>query len=223
MTELSDLLKKGALIAQNPASFEAMDELDEDEKTALRRETTHKWSQPRTLYLTIILCSIGAAVQYAPYAVSELDLLSLTFRACLCRGWDQTGSNGANLTFPADFGILPVQGTPDYDKNNWLVGLVNAAPYISAALWYDSRDLNIELPVVKTTSVVVAGWQIHSTSTSDAVAQSSSVPSSVSSQSLVLVSAKHGNSSLSAVYYLASVWAQKQPRFLYSPQKTYPL
>lgn len=54
----------------------------------------------------------------------------------LCRGWDQTGSNGANLSFPADFGILPVHGTADFDKNNWLVGLVNAAPYIAASLWY---------------------------------------------------------------------------------------
>ncbi|KAF9782974.1 hypothetical protein BJ322DRAFT_1100771 [Thelephora terrestris] len=112
MADISALLKKGALVAQDPDSFESIEELDEDEKIALRREITHKWSQPRLLYVTIILCSIGAAVQ----------------------GWDQAGSNGANLSFPADFGILPVVGTPDYDKNNWLVGLVNAAPYIAAAL-----------------------------------------------------------------------------------------
>lgn len=63
MPEMSDLLKKGALVAQDPASFESIEELDENEKTALRREITHKWSQPRTLYLTVILCSVGAAVQ----------------------------------------------------------------------------------------------------------------------------------------------------------------
>lgn len=63
MTDISGLLKKGALVAQDPASFETIKELDEEEKTALRREITHKWSQPRVLYLTIILCSIGAAVQ----------------------------------------------------------------------------------------------------------------------------------------------------------------
>ena len=63
MTDISDLLKKGALVAQDPPSFETIKELDEDEKIALRREITHKWSQPRVLYLTIILCSIGAAVQ----------------------------------------------------------------------------------------------------------------------------------------------------------------
>jgi len=59
--------------------------------------------------------------------------------ACFSRGWDQTGSNAANLSFPGEFGILAVAGTPDYDKNNWLVGLVNAAPYIASALWYVSR------------------------------------------------------------------------------------
>ncbi|KAF9653442.1 hypothetical protein BDM02DRAFT_3182955 [Thelephora ganbajun] len=112
MTDILDLLKKGALVAQDPSSFETIKELDENEKISLRREITHKWSQPRVLYLTIILCSIGAAVQ----------------------GWDQTGSNGANLSFPAEFGISPKPGTPDYDKNNWLVGLVNAAPYIASAL-----------------------------------------------------------------------------------------
>ena len=46
----------------------------------------------------------------------------------MCRGWAQTGSNGATLSYSADFGILPVAGTPDYDKNNWFVSLVNAAP-----------------------------------------------------------------------------------------------
>jgi hypothetical protein len=51
------------------------------------------------------------------------------------RGWDQTGSNGANLTFPKDFGIAAPAGTPEGDKDNWIVGLVNAAPYIAAALW----------------------------------------------------------------------------------------
>ena len=64
MTDISDLLKKGALVAQDPPAFESITELDEDDKIALRREITHKWSQPRLLYITVILCSIGAAVQY---------------------------------------------------------------------------------------------------------------------------------------------------------------
>lgn len=146
MTDISDLLKKGALVAQDPASFEAVHELDEDEKIALRREITHKWSQPRVLYVTIILCSIGAAVQYVRYALLNFSSIVHVSHARLYRGWDQTGSNGANLSFPADFGILPVDGTPDDDKNNWLVGLVNAAPYISSALWYDLPYFTCECP-----------------------------------------------------------------------------
>jgi hypothetical protein len=84
--ELMDILpelRKGALVARDPANFQNLPELDDEEKRVLTREVTNRWSQTRTLYFTIITCSIGAAVQ----------------------GWDQTGSNGANLSFPAAFGI----------------------------------------------------------------------------------------------------------------------
>lgn len=106
LDDIRDLLRKGALVAANPPEFESVEGLDPSEVVALRREVTHKWSQPTKLYTTIILCSIGAAVQ----------------------GWDQTGSNGANLSFPDDFGI---GSKSDYDT--WIVGLVNAAPYIACA------------------------------------------------------------------------------------------
>ena len=49
------------------------------------------------------------------------------------RGWDQTGSNGANLSFPDEFGIPTTPGSPNLDHNNWIVGLVNAGPYIGSA------------------------------------------------------------------------------------------
>ena len=78
LTGYVDLVKKGALIAQDPAGFEQVQSLQEDEREALRFEAAHKWKHPMALYFTIIVCSIGAAVQ----------------------GWDQTGSNGANLSFP---------------------------------------------------------------------------------------------------------------------------
>lgn len=106
-------MKKGALVAQDPGNYENMD-LDEEEKAALRTEVTKKWSHPKLLYLTVIVCSIGAAVQ----------------------GWDQTGSNGANLSFPQEFGIGAGEESPDtpnHDRDNWLVGLVNAGPYIGSA------------------------------------------------------------------------------------------
>lgn len=75
------LIRKGALIAQEPDMYEDItgpEKLTDDEITALRDEVLHKWRHPKALYITIITCSIGAAVQ----------------------GWDQTGSNGANLSFP---------------------------------------------------------------------------------------------------------------------------
>ena len=104
-------------MAKDPPAFESVEGLTEDEKEAIRNEVLHKWRQPKQLFFTIILCSIGAAVQ----------------------GWDQTGSNGANLSFPVAFGIsdgdtLP-DGSPNPDQatNLWLVGLINAAPYIASA------------------------------------------------------------------------------------------
>ncbi|KAL8745458.1 MAG: hypothetical protein Q9190_002395 [Brigantiaea leucoxantha] len=110
MTDKTDLIKKGALVAQNPPAFESVAELDEEEKDALRNEVLHKWRQPGALYFTVILCSIGAAVQ----------------------GWDQTGSNGANLSWPLDFGV-PDSGPDATDYNTWIVGIVNAGPYIGSA------------------------------------------------------------------------------------------
>lgn len=69
MPENLENLKKGALIAQDPSNFENLECLSEDEKEWLRYEADHKWKHPIRLYFTIILCSVGAAVQ----------------------GWDQTG------------------------------------------------------------------------------------------------------------------------------------
>lgn len=117
LVEHTALLKKGALVAQNPPAYEQIAELDQTERDALHNEVIHKWRQPKALYYTIILCSIGAAVQ----------------------GWDQTGSNGANLSWPIDFGvpdIIPKTGPEpgvNYDHNTWIVGVVNAGPYIASA------------------------------------------------------------------------------------------
>ncbi|KAK8025783.1 hypothetical protein PG990_003606 [Apiospora arundinis] len=109
LTEHLHVLRQGALVAQDPQNFEAIEgeyALDEAQKNALHMEILHKWRVPKLLYLTIITCSIGAAVQ----------------------GWDQEGSNGANLSFPQEFGI----GGKD-DRSVFLVGLINSAPYIGSA------------------------------------------------------------------------------------------
>ena len=103
------VIRKGALVAQDPSGYEdiiGQHALEQDEIDALRNEVLHKWRVPMVLYLTIVTCSIGAAVQ----------------------GWDQTGSNGANLDFPKAYGI-----DSDTTRDNLIVGLVNAAPYIGTA------------------------------------------------------------------------------------------
>jgi hypothetical protein len=90
-----DIFYRGALAAQNPHSFEELSELTDEDKYYLRRETTHKWHLPKGLYYTIALCSLGSAVQ----------------------GWDNTGANGANLSFPQEFGI---------ENDEWLIGVINS-------------------------------------------------------------------------------------------------
>ncbi|KAK7566439.1 hypothetical protein IWX92DRAFT_83332 [Phyllosticta citricarpa] len=42
MVDKMDLLKRGALVAQNPSEFETIEGLSEDERSALLREVTHK-------------------------------------------------------------------------------------------------------------------------------------------------------------------------------------
>lgn len=49
MDEL-ELLKKGALVAQSPADFENIPELDEEDRLVLREEITRRWKHPKALY-----------------------------------------------------------------------------------------------------------------------------------------------------------------------------
>lgn len=103
------IIRKGALVAQDPTGYEDItgeEALTEEEVEALRGEVLHKWRISRTLLLTIVTCSIGAAVQ----------------------GWDQTGSNGANLYMPIAYGI-----GSDSISDKLTIGLINAAPYLGTA------------------------------------------------------------------------------------------
>jgi hypothetical protein len=42
------------------------------------------------------------------------------------RGWDQTVSNGANLSFPEALGVNDQAGDSNASANQWIVGLINA-------------------------------------------------------------------------------------------------
>ncbi|KAK5088973.1 hypothetical protein LTR05_003197 [Lithohypha guttulata] len=81
-----DTFHKGALLArvqQREDGFEYVDTISEDEKEILRRERTHRWSQPFKLYFLVVLCAGSAIVQ----------------------GMDQTAVNGAQVFYFEEFGI----------------------------------------------------------------------------------------------------------------------
>jgi hypothetical protein len=63
MADIAHLLRKGALVARDPTAFDSIEDLDDEERAALQNEVSHKWHQPRALYLTVVLCSVAAAVQ----------------------------------------------------------------------------------------------------------------------------------------------------------------
>ncbi|KAE8408951.1 major facilitator superfamily domain-containing protein [Aspergillus pseudonomiae] len=97
----------GAILAQVPEKFTHVPDLRPDEIEVLQKEFSNRWSQPWTMYLVIALCSLAAAVQ----------------------GMDETVVNGAQIFYKHQFGI----GNDD-SRSNWLVGLVNSAPYLCCAV-----------------------------------------------------------------------------------------
>ena len=106
MPEHAELFGRAALVARDPLRFERLDVLEESERAALIYERDHKWHGPWMLWYSIGLCAIGAATQ----------------------GWDQTGSNGANLSFHEALGIDGV------GRDEWIVGLINSIIFLTAGL-----------------------------------------------------------------------------------------
>ncbi|KAI0696769.1 hypothetical protein C8T65DRAFT_583196 [Cerioporus squamosus] len=109
--EFTETIQKGALLAQDPAAFETLPMLTEEDRRVLRREFTHRWDHPKTLYYLVIMCSVAAAVQ----------------------GMDESVINGANLFFPSQFDIEPAPGS-GASREQWLIGLVNAAPSLCSGV-----------------------------------------------------------------------------------------
>ncbi|TDZ53927.1 Polyol transporter 5 [Colletotrichum trifolii] len=105
--EHAALFGRAALVARDMDNFGSVTTLQEDERRALEYERDHKWHGPKMLWYSIGLCAIGAATQ----------------------GWDQTGSNGANLSFPKEFGI-----DRPYGRDEWIVGLINSIIFLTAGL-----------------------------------------------------------------------------------------
>lgn len=124
MEHLVDEFRKGAVLAQDHKAYDRLPFLSGQEKAALHREQTKKWQHPRQLYYMVVMCSVAAAVQGMGTPSSPCwrcrDVLIFE---------DQTVINGANLFFVKDFGIdAPTR------RNEWLLGIVNSAPYFSCAL-----------------------------------------------------------------------------------------
>lgn len=127
LTGKEELFTKAALVARDPDGFGSLDCLTPQEQEELAFERDHKWHCTKTLIFTMFVCALGAAVQ----------------------GWDQTGSNGANLSFPVEFGLTPAPTTVQTRGlepragpaggsgqlwGDWIVGIINAAPYLAAAI-----------------------------------------------------------------------------------------
>jgi hypothetical protein len=106
MSDHADLFSRAALVARDPENIETMPELTQEERAALIYERDHKWYGPKMLWYSIGLCAVGAATQ----------------------GWDQTGSNGANLSFPREFNIDKTAA------DEWIVGLINSIIFLTAGL-----------------------------------------------------------------------------------------
>ena len=108
MGEQEDIraFQKGAVLAQDPSKYHTVEGLTEQERAVLEKEFTHKWSQPKLMYIVIVLCSTCAAVQ----------------------GMDETVVNGGQLFYRPQFGI-----DGDDPRSTWLTGLLNSAPYLCCA------------------------------------------------------------------------------------------
>ncbi|GAB7342298.1 hypothetical protein MBLNU457_g0530t1 [Dothideomycetes sp. NU457] len=96
----------GAVLASGKTAFRECEGLTEEEKAYLEKELTHRWHQPKLMYLVIILCSTCAAVQ----------------------GMDETVVNGGQVFYSKQFGI-----GGNSSRDSWLLGLVNSAPYLCCA------------------------------------------------------------------------------------------
>ncbi|KIK37349.1 hypothetical protein CY34DRAFT_15757 [Suillus luteus UH-Slu-Lm8-n1] len=107
LTHLLPELKKGALVAQDSTCYNRLDIFSDEDKRILTEEVTHKWRQTPTLYYMVVMASLAAAVQ----------------------GMDEAVINGAQILYPTQFGI----GDANSQRDSWLVGLINSAPYLCCA------------------------------------------------------------------------------------------
>ncbi|KAF2839604.1 putative MFS sugar transporter [Patellaria atrata CBS 101060] len=123
----------GAVLAKNPQDWNSINRYGatEEELRVLEKEYTNRWSQPKLLYLVIVLCSACAAVQ----GMGQFNFLLFTpspfyiILSTLTYSIDETVVNGAQLFYTPQFGIA----NEGEARSTWLTGLVNAGPYLCCA------------------------------------------------------------------------------------------
>ena len=108
LSQKAELFYKAALLVEGTPAAPQNEDLTPDELFALHGETSRRWHQPKLLYFTILICSLGAIEQ----------------------GWAQTAMNGANLYFPTALGIGSAS-----ERDIFIVGLINSGIYLSTGLW----------------------------------------------------------------------------------------
>lgn len=74
LTAILSCLRKGALVAQDPGSYETIEELNEEDKRTLQFVKEHRWKHPKALYPPFLLNYAVEPVQYhSGSAVVEED------------------------------------------------------------------------------------------------------------------------------------------------------
>lgn len=135
LSDKREIFHKGALMARvqnRPNGFEKIDMLSEEEKSWLRHEDGHRWSQPFMLYFLVVLCAGSAIVQ----------------------GMDQTAVNGAQVSSINRSDLALANMLQQYyfnefnlngEENELLQGLINGAPYLCSALigCWSNAPLNV--------------------------------------------------------------------------------
>ncbi|EEP77488.1 conserved hypothetical protein [Uncinocarpus reesii 1704] len=121
LTDILDDLKNGALISQDPKSFEQLDDLSETERELLRREKTHRWHQPFMMYF---MTSQWTSPACAKWGEELTNFPVLCAGSAIVQGMDQTAVNGAQEFYFAEFNVT----------NVWQQGLLNGAPYLCSAV-----------------------------------------------------------------------------------------
>ena len=136
LEEHEALFYRASLVAQHPKNYETIEELSAEEKDVLTYEKAHKWHGPFALYFTGQYTTLLCLTRQSLSVRLELPLKDGIKRDRTERVSDsfEVDTDNPDLSFPQEFGIARGIGQPGGAADEWKVGFVNSAPYISASL-----------------------------------------------------------------------------------------